>query len=101
MPLAFRTSSFLGRRCAILLLVVASACSDLFGPTERVVTMDVAPQRVACVGEGPQECLRIRQHPDTGWTLFYGSIEGFQFVAGFEYTIRVATRTIANPPQDG
>jgi hypothetical protein len=68
---------------------------------KQIVEMDVAPQRVSCVGVGPQECLRVRQHPDTAWTLFYDGIEGFQFEAGFEYTLRVAVRPVPNPPADG
>jgi hypothetical protein len=84
-----------------LFAVLLSGCADLFGPKERVVMMDVAPQRVSCMGVGPQECLRVRQHPETAWTLFYGGIEGFQFEEGFEYTIRVAVRRVRNPPVDG
>lgn len=63
--------------------------------------MDVAPARVACVGVGPQECLRVRQHPNAAWTLLYDGIEGFTFEAGFEYTLRVAIRSVNNPPADG
>jgi hypothetical protein len=81
-------------------MVLLGGCSSLFGPDERVVVMDIAPQRVACVGMAPQECLRVRQHPDTTWGLFYDGIEGFEFEAGFEYTIRVGVRSIRNPPQD-
>lgn len=78
-----------------------SACTDLFGPREWVVTMDVAPERVPCQGFIPQDCLRVRERPDTAWTFFYDSIEGFAFEAGFNYTIRVRVREIRNPPADG
>jgi hypothetical protein len=84
-----------------LIAILLSGCSDLFGPKEREVTMDVAPHRVACTGVGPQECLRVREHPETAWTLFYGDIEGFEFQEGFEYTIRVAVRRVRNRPGDG
>lgn len=63
--------------------------------------MDVASQRVPCTGLAPQECFRVREHPDTTWTLFYDAIEGFSFEPGFEYTIRVRVTRITNPPQDG
>lgn len=87
-----------------VLAIATVACSD--GPTallERVVTLDVAAQRVACIGgeEGARECLRVREHPDTGWTLLFDEIEGFVFEPGFEYTIRVSIRRIPNPPADG
>jgi hypothetical protein len=71
------------------------------GPSERVVLMDVAAEPVACVGVGPQQCLRVREHPDTGWTLFYSGIEGFSHERGFEYTLRVAVRAVIDPPADG
>src|SRR5688572_16948858 len=82
-------------------VLVGSACGDLTAPVEWVVRMDVAPQRVSCVGVGPQECLRVREHPNTAWKLFYHGIDGFEFEAGFEYTLRVAVRRIRNPPADG
>jgi hypothetical protein len=63
--------------------------------------MDVGPHRVPCVGVAPQTCLRVREHPDTAWTLFYNAIDGFQFEEGFEQTIRVGVRAVRNPPADG
>lgn len=66
-----------------------------------VVVMDIASQCVPCTGVFQQECFRVRQHPDTAWTLFYDSIDGFAFEAGFEYTLRVRVRTVPDPPADG
>ena len=87
--------------CAAAALLASTACA-IFGPDERVVVMDIAPQRVACHGtSGLQECLSVRQHPDTGWTFFYDEIAGFQFEPGFEYTLVVAVRSVSNPPADG
>ena len=94
------TRSRLIRLAYIAALPVLSACSDIFGPAERVVVMDIAPQRVACVGSFPMECLRIREYPDTAWTLFYDSIEGFTFEPGFQYTVRVRIHHVPNPPLD-
>ena len=99
---------FHGRHCAAHIVsflaiaaVLLSGCANLSGPDERVITMDVAAQRVPCMGIVPQECLSVRQEQDTAWTLFYDPIDGFQFESGFEYTIRVAVRTVSNPPADG
>ena len=83
------------------MVIFLAACGGLFGPDARTVTLDVASQRVPCQGVGPQECFRVREHPDTTWSLFYDAIEGFTFEPGFEYTIRVRVTEIANPPQDG
>ncbi len=92
----------LPRRLLVLASVLLSlACNDIFGSEERVVTMDIASQRVACfppLGNAP--CLHVREHPEPEWRFFYGEIEGFQFEPGFEYTIRVAVRDIPNPNPD-
>ena len=94
------TRARLIRLAYIAALPVLAACSDISGPADRAVVMDIAPQRVACVGLVPMECLRVREHPDTAWTLFYDSIEGFTFEPGFQYTVRVRIRHIDNPPAD-
>jgi hypothetical protein len=102
-PLA-KVRDALPRRLFVLASIVLSfACNDVLGSKERVVTMDIASQRVACVGlmGHEQECLSVREHPDTDWKLFHHGIQGFQFEPGFEYTIRVAVRDIPNPPLDG
>jgi hypothetical protein len=80
--------------------IVTLSCADVTAPREQVLTLDVAPQQVPCTGVGPQLCLKVRQHPDTAWTLFYDAIEGFQFEEGFEYTLRVAVREVENPAAD-
>src|SRR6267378_2391763 len=93
--------SLLSRALWILAFTAITACSGLFGPNEHVVVMDIAPQRVPCVGVAPMQCLSVREHPDPAWTLFYDEIEGFFFEPGYQYTIRVAVRTVNNPPADG
>ena len=85
---------------ALLLNMPAVACTNLFGPSDDIVVMDIASQQVACVGAFPQQCFRVRQQPDTTWTTFYDSIDGFEFVAGFEYTVGVRVREVSNPPAD-
>jgi hypothetical protein len=82
------------------LFALVLGCAELFGPKEDILTLDVASARVPCQGAFPQQCYRVRQQPDTNWTLFYDSIEGFDYQAGFEYTIRVARRPVRNPPAD-
>jgi hypothetical protein len=46
------------------------------------------------------QCLQIR----TGlgrWSALYGGIEGFEYIAGYTYRLRVIETRIANPPADG
>ena len=70
-------------------------------PTERVLRLEVAETKVACVGEGPQECLLVRERADAQWQFFYDPIVGFDHVAGYRYVLRVARRAVPNPPADG
>lgn len=65
------------------------------------VTWFVGPHLVECVGVAPQTCLQIRENPEDEYTLFYGTIEGFEFVEGSEYEIIVRIEPVANPPADG
>jgi hypothetical protein len=95
------STSYLHTALAIVLIGAVLTACNVFGPSERIAVMDIASQRVPCVGVGPQECLLVREHPDTAWSLFYDGIAGFDFEPGFEYTVRVAIRHVDNPPADG
>jgi hypothetical protein len=65
------------------------------------LTMEVASQRVPCIGEARTRCLRVRVVPDTTWTLFYDRIEGFAFEEGYRWRLDVERRRVSNPPADG
>lgn len=65
------------------------------------ITLTVAPQDVACVGEGAMRCLRVKMGKDTAWSNFYSHIEGFTFTPGVEYKLLVRATPVANPPADG
>lgn len=86
---------------AVTLFASALGCADPLGPKEEVLTLDVASALVPCQGAFPQECFRVRQQPDTNWTLFYDAIQGFDYEHGFEYTITVVRSSVRNPPADG
>lgn len=82
------------------LTVSGWACgSNLTEP--EILTLFIAPQLVECQAVGPQTCMQVRERPDEEWKLFYAQIEGFEFVAGFFYEIRVEKYPIENPPADG
>ncbi len=78
-------------------------CADLFGPKEEIRTFDVASAYATCswppVGV-EAACLQVRANSDEPWTVLYTSIEGFNYEPGFEYTLRVAVREIADPLPD-
>ncbi len=61
----------------------------------------VAPQKVACTGEGITECLLVRTGPAGEWQYFYGAIEGFTFEPGFLHQLEVETIRDPDPAMDG
>ena len=90
----------------VALLISAGGCSQSTGPGEtrageEVVQFEVAAERAPCTGEGHFQCLQVRETPDAPWQLFYDPIEGFTHEPGFRYVLRVARRSVANPPADG
>ena len=85
-------------------LLVTVACASSTEPRERVLTLEVAPTRVECVGVVPMECLQVREvrsGPEQPFVSTFIPIEGFTHEAGYRYVIRVARRTVRNPPADG
>ena len=88
------------RRLLSFLLVLAAGCG-VTGPGRDIVTLEVAPNRVPCTGEGIMECFLVREPPSDEWTYFYAPIEGFTFEPGYRYVLRVARFDVPNPPVDG
>ena len=89
---------------ALTLSILLPACSSLttvsgFGP-EEVLRLEVAPRRVACVGEMRDQCLQVRAPGEETWSKFYDAIEGFDYQEGFLYTLEVGRRERLPPPAD-
>ena len=86
---------------ALLLNVACTAESSRRAPvpTEQV-TMFVGSESVECEGVAPQTCLLVKFDPESESELFYDSIIGFEYEAGFEYELRVNKSDIENPPAD-
>ena len=97
---------------ALVLLLAPVACRSATAPDdatgvalraptgETVLVVEVAPQRVTCVGVDVQQCLRVRPAAGAPWDLFYDHIEGFEHEPGFHYRLLVARRAVADPPAD-
>jgi heat shock protein HslJ len=60
----------------------------------------IAPEKKSCTGVAPMECMQVRETPAGQWTLFYSQIEGFDYVAGKSYKVKVKREKVANPPAD-
>jgi heat shock protein HslJ len=58
------------------------------GEMESVIYW-VNSYRVPCTGVGPMACLQIRREEFGPWELFYSEIEGFEYMPGYLYRIRV------------
>jgi heat shock protein HslJ len=70
-------------------------------PTGVEKGIQVSPILVDCQGEGPQECMLIREHEMDKWELWYSSIEGFEYEEGFLYDLWIEEQTVDNPPAGG
>lgn len=68
------------------------------------ITLEVAPQRRACTGVTEMQCLLVRERVPTQapakWVPLFGQIEGFAYVPGKRYTLRVRKDRVDNPPAD-
>ncbi|MGK7938956.1 MAG: META domain-containing protein [Crocosphaera sp.] len=55
-------------------------------------TIYIAPKTVDCVGFAPRHCLQIKEKLEDKWTLFYESIEGFNYEPGYLYQLRITQK---------
>lgn len=84
----------------LLISVISCKTSDLPAQTAETLLWEVADTKVPCEGVSSQECYQIREQGATDWTLFYDSIEGFQYLEGYAYTLKIEATPILNPPAD-
>lgn len=61
-------------------------------------TIALAPYRNFCTGVGPQLCYLATI--DGEEQFFYNEIEGFEYIWGTTYELRVRVEPVANPPAD-
>jgi len=87
----------------LLAFSTVAACSNATAAygQEEVILLEVAPDRVPCVGEMRDMCLQVRSPGEDEWRLFYDPIQGFQHEEGVQYTLEVGRRRVLNPPADG
>jgi hypothetical protein len=85
-----------------LLIGVLLFCASCAGLRKtQTETWMVGPERKPCSGVAPMECLQIKKNPsDTAWQYFYDAIEGFDYEAGYTYTLEVTSNKVDNPPAD-
>lgn len=83
----------------VLLFLVPSG----FAAEERTLWVNSAKRD--CTGVAPMSCLQVQEGEERGeqWSLFYSPIEGFEYVPGYLYKLRVEVEDLApeEVPADG
>lgn len=93
---------------AIPLFLLLAGCNDSTSTksanttptTGTTKTLLVDSQLYDCVGVAPMKCMKVKELPSGEWSLFYQNIDGFEYKAGAEYTLKVNVTDIPNPPAD-
>ncbi|MGB5773023.1 MAG: META and DUF4377 domain-containing protein [Crocosphaera sp.] len=55
-------------------------------------TVYISPETRDCIGIIPRQCLQIKENIEDKWTLFYESIEGFEYENGYLYQVIIAQK---------
>lgn len=71
------------------------------GETPAVISLFIGPEKVDCVGEGPQLCYLVREEEGAEWSNFYGEIADFEYQVGYNYEVLVEKIKVSNPMADG
>lgn len=89
----------------ITILLLGSACSAQSRNIDETLEdtgeiLYISPYWQTCSGVGPMLCMQVKNDPAGEWQLFYDRIEGFQYVPGFTYELKVKQEKVPNPPAD-
>ncbi len=82
-------------------LAVACTSSTAANEQEEILILEVAAEKVPCVGEMEDMCIQVRLQDEEEWQIFYDPIEGFEHEEGTRYTLEVGRRKVKDPPADG
>ncbi len=85
---------------AVLFLAACSVSPATTSEPLVEKTIYIGPQLVDCAGVAPQQCMQVKESPEAEYTLFYDQIEGFEYEAGYDYTLKVKEEKVENPPAD-
>ena len=82
----------------VLTTFTLTACQSLKAEVGDIFYID--SKIVDCEGVAPQKCMLVKQQEDDNWLLFYDQIEGFEYVVGYRYKLRVKITERENVPAD-
>jgi heat shock protein HslJ len=90
----------------ITMFLFLASCASQKELTTNSYNMWVKGVKVDCTGVGPMKCLQVQKNEDIipgNWQNFYGNIEGFQFIGGNLYKLRITERKLPKTqvPADG
>ncbi|MFN2159182.1 MAG: DUF4377 domain-containing protein [Anaerolineales bacterium] len=86
-----------------LLIILVGCLSACVPPSQydNQKTIFVAANKVNCVNGETGDCLLIKESPDDEWTIFYGSIDGFEYQPGIEYELLIQSKVVGEPGNGG
>lgn len=82
----------------LIFLSALAACGGGGNEVEKIIY--VGPELVECEGAGPQQCMLVKENPEDEYQLFYDRIEGFNYLPGYEYKLKIREEQVENPPAD-
>ncbi len=80
------------------------SCSSDDNTQDGLVNLRVNYFTLGCEALFSTQCLQVQEGGEIGgdeWFNFFGSIENFDFEAGFVYDLAVQKTKVENPPADG
>lgn len=75
--------------------LIGCKSTDVATPTTEEFIWEVSDTMIAC--DRDAKCLQVKQPEETSWTLFYDTIQGFEYQPGYSYTITVKKEASLNP----
>ena len=80
----------------LIILSVIIGC----GRCEHIETLIIGPYKTTCVGAFEQECYLEFNEESQEWHFFYEGIQGFDFMPGYIYTLKVRLEDRGTEIQD-
>ncbi len=80
---------------SLILVIILASCAVNKADSNQIIWVNSS--KVPCTGVAPMQCMQIQNgnelNPEN-WTLFYDEIEGFNFVPGNIYKLKVSITSL-------
>lgn len=86
------------------LVLGSSNCTEGAGSTQEknvpdIKILKIRHYKVPCQGEGFYLCYQV-ENEEGAWEYMYDEIAGFDYLWGYDYTVKVRVDSVKNPPMD-